>query len=331
MIVREHLIEHGRVLQRVAGVYPSERPKRDDDALIVRDHDFHMFVEDVGNRITYARGVAEVGYTLEGADFEGERALAKAISPVGRERAGLARAVQAWMARCWSDLAWFGLAVYEVARIVRVSEEGERIPDGFRLFRVDPRQVGRRWGWAGAPWWQLTSERDRSELGLGNRVRLDDAWFAVMELPADLAKVMREASRGLRGGATGAVGRINPWSHGDHYAAGYRLGEHDETRKALMARVTRETGWSGRGGFNDRVTSHYLVRRTIRTARFSLRLRMALVDLLNGLLVGPAASHHTGGAVRVQKELDLAEIDAAELALDRGSASFRSISKRVGW
>ena len=192
-----------------------------------RDQQFEWFVTDIINRMTFSsgRGGKRVEYRLEGGDREVERRVAEAVVPDtpfhGRDRyARIDDAVNDWMKQTWYDVARHGRAVHEIAPLLPADalEAGE--PVGFALIRVDPRDIGRRWGrWGGLV--HRTSEVDRRERGLPQRVRLDSERFAVFTLPDDLNRIVREAVSGLRGRGVGSVLTVAPWSHPEQYELGY--------------------------------------------------------------------------------------------------------------
>ena len=99
---------------------------------------------------------------------------------------------------------------------------------------------------------------------------------------------------------------------------------------AVVARATRETGWYGRGQFDEHITGHYLVRSTIRQGRFGARLRGALLDHLNDILARQAALLGARVEITALHAFDEADYDEAERRLDSGDYTFREVREAIG-
>ena len=303
-----------------------------------RDHQFDFFVEDLANGMAFAptKSGDRVEYRQEEGDRELAARIAEAVAPDdlinGRWRQGRVHdSVRDWMRQAWYDTARYGHAVHEVAPLVSRNSEGSSSPPlGVALFRVDPREVGHRWGRWGGRLVHRTSRIDQRERGLPPSVPLDGPRFAVYTAPDRLGKTLRDTVSGLRNPALGSVLTVAPWSHPDLYRLGYSIRDHNAVRDVLLAQATRETGWYGRGQFNEHATGHYMVRRRLRERRFTARLRDSFLAHLNAALNG--SSRRLGGQARIvaPDTYAAADYDEAERMLDSGDHTFREVWARVG-
>lgn len=300
-------------------------------------HDF--FVEDIKNTVFYRQGRnrQRIEYQIERENSEVIRRVVEAIAERdwSNQRFGsmpLSRVVRAWIGESWSDIARHGRAIHEVAplRNLDKTRDGDG-PHGVAIIRIDPKSVGPRWGWLGGELVQWTSSIDQREHGLDRLIRLRKERFIVFRLPGTLEEQVQEAGNALRGKDVGSVGlSVAPWSRPDLYELGYQLDDHSAVRDAVIARGTRKMGWYGRGQFDKRITSHYLIRRQIREGRFATALENALLDHLNSILANQANRIGAKVTIRAKNAFTLQNYDEAERLLDEGSRSFREIMDRVG-
>ena len=306
-----------------------------------RDQQFDYFVPDIINGMSFSRGRdgKQVEYRLEGGGRSVEQAVAEAVARDdlfnGRDRyPRVDDAVRDWMEDVWHDITMHGRAIHEIASLLLASPPNAAEPlaerfHGFALLRVNPREVGRRWGRWGR-FVHHTSEVDQRERGLPRHVRLTDDRFAVFTLSGELGQTVREAVSGLRGRGVGSVLTVAPWSHPELYALGYTLSDHSAARDAVIARATRETGWFGRGQFSEHITGHYLVRRTIRQGRFTTRLRSEMLAHLNRILARQADRLGARVEIVVDNAFGVADYDEAERRLDSGKCTFREAQSVIG-
>jgi hypothetical protein len=102
---------------------------------------------------------------------------------------------------------------------------------------------------------------------------------------------------------------------------------HRWTSDVAVARLTRLTGWTGRGSSFERMLEHYQLVRLLRFERFKIRVRDEIVATLNNALVTAGQRIADLGHIVVRELPTEADVDAAEARLASGDGSFGDVSR----
>lgn len=315
------------VLEREAGVYVPSHFVQGRSVMNETGSEEGMLLEDIRLALQYSTGVdgAAIKYELQTPDPAVEQRVREALKSPHSYARSLDEVVEDVLVDLWSDALQAGIAILEVARLLPKTEDGLGPQDGVVVLRVPPGAVAKSRG----RFVQHTSEADRLRLGIGREVRLIPPRFHVLELsdPINIDSVIS----GLRGtDLAGSVGVALYLDHPDLYRAGYRFEDHVAVRDAIVARSTARVGWSGRGHFDNSITTHYLFRRFVRFRRFIARLRKEILTYLNGVL-GSANSYLGGDPTLVATNVPTDQaFDDADQALITGEKTFQDILSAIG-
>jgi hypothetical protein len=316
-----------RVLERVASPHPfADQEQHGQSEVALENNEEHMLLEDLRNRMLHGRGLEgkKVEPVLASGSAGGRSDIARGLS--SKSHSTLGYAIQEFFRVCFADLASHEIAIHEIAYERERTNDGLEPPDQFRLFRVDPRSIQRRW-WKFEERVQYSSQQDRSEYGLSKYIPIRGDRFLVAQLPKNLNRPLQKAREGVSGADSHEVLTAFPsWERPEIRESGaYSLDEHTATREAVIARATRKIGWTGRGTFNEDASGHYLLRRRVQFERYVAALRLFLVEHLNHALEKAGSVIGIDAEVKLENAPEPSDYDEVERALEEGTKPFREI------
>ena len=195
-----------------------------------------MLIDDIRLNLMHGQGVdgAPVEFALKTPSPLVEGRVRDALMLRSSRHSAFRTIIGGFIEDMWSDVVRSGRFVCEVARLLPVVEGAAGEQDGIVVRRVSPEGVMRLW----KLYIQRTSEKDRSELGVGRIVHLRAPRFHVFELngPLRIAPVIA----GLRGtDLPESLGLAHPWNRQELYQAGYQFADHVSARDAESTRLYR--------------------------------------------------------------------------------------------
>jgi hypothetical protein len=256
----------------------------------MRNHsDIFMIVEDASRAFPYSIANREFRASLRSSGDLGElpERVARAIGFQGRSRGRqthLAEALRDFAERCIQEVLLTGEAAYE---IVYSDPDVAGHWTRFHLVRIHPyrRSLGRHRHY-------IAGSEDRP----GHWITLPGSSVVVFRLePASSRRAVGDVMSALRSArAWTAFARMA------EQRVPYDIAAHSNAEQVLLARVTRDVGWIGRGLYAKKMLDPYRLTRELEFAIFLARLRRMVV-------VGvQAALDRAGSVLGFSAELEVA-------------------------
>jgi hypothetical protein len=264
-----------------------------------------------------------------------ERMIAAAFSPrEGSARFELSHAFSEWGRYCTAALLRDGEAVYEIAYVL-ASKGGD--PVGFRVIPVAAGSIVRRFGRRVTYLQRIPEGATLRTFSLEDR----DPTPSKSEIALDSSRMVRVIlPRSLRHARDAAVGLV---SLGENLYPDFFIPKPDlppsqqvpfdyavyrRTQEAAVAAVTRESGWYGRGSFNDHMTEFYSMMRRVRFERMLCGLRDLLFVTANEILDRVGSQLQFKARFTPQGLPTVADVSEVEAALTAGTISAGQILER---
>lgn len=287
-----------------------------------------MLIEDVSLSIMPIGGRAEkraFRVFVSPEDKETAELIAAAVGNRGY-REELAGAVCDFVRDCAQVIMACGEAYYE---IVYWSDEQAAVPSAFELLLIQPGSVVRHF----QKLVQYIPPAVAKERGLP----------VYLGLPHDRV-ILFEGRSAFRNSLKSAMDKLSVMSRGvlppfvlemktgEAYTIPFDVEAHDRVRRIALASATRVIGWNARGLLQGEAAEWYWLRRHLRFEKFKVELRDRILGTLNEAI--RLASRRIGffAQIAVEGLPTLQDVEAAEAALEAGSAPFKEIfEKFVGF
>lgn len=242
------------------------------------------------------------------------------------DRGDLSAVICDWARSCVNDLIVEGKVAYEVALAVN-KDNRENV--GFAVTPISGK-LEKRFRWWGSYQQLIPNDAHdaaayfRNEaVAMGERfVQLDPARVVEVELTGHLRAIHTANKQLVALGDLGLPDFMTPLATNDRTKKlPTDLQVYSQNQAAAIASASRDTGWWGRGSFNDYLTEYYSVARMLRMKSNIISLRATVVKAANtilgiaGDLLGFEASFHLNESIRHE------DIREAEIRLGLGDRS----------